>query len=140
MLVFVFLWHLGHTVTERITRYVILYTGLQNNSFLVQEYHTFCGSSFNLLCVTLFACSDSFYEKTVFILHCLMLIFTSGTITQENNFFPFQSLMVISLNFLIASLINSCSNLTYAVHFCLDTYFQIGYLDCSTAEQRDCMW
>lgn len=90
---FVLLCHLRHTVTETITRYVILYTGLQNNSFLVQEYHTFCGRSFNLQCMTLFACSEEYVtastRKPVVILHRLMLIFISATSTQESNFsFP----------------------------------------------------
>lgn len=111
---------------------------------LVQEYHTFYGGSFHLLCMTLFASCEAYVtasiRKTVVILHCLMLVFIPGTSAQENNFFPFQSLMVINLNFLISSLVNCCSNLIYAAYFCLDTYFQTSYLGCSTAEWRDCMW
>lgn len=115
--------------------------------YRTQAYKTivfwyFCGSYFNFLCMTLFACSEEYRttstRKTVVILHSLMLVFISGTSTQENNFFPFQSFMLINLSFLISSLINSCSNLLYALNFYLDTYFQTGYLDCSTAEQRDC--
>lgn len=92
MLVFsVLLCHLRHTITERISKYVILYTGLQKTSFLVQEYQTFYGSSFNLLCMALFACYEEYItastRKTVVISHCLMPIFISGTSTQENKVF-----------------------------------------------------
>lgn len=98
----VLLCHLRYAVTERITRYVILYTGLQKPSFLVQEYQTFCGSSFNLLCMTLFVITAS-TRKTVVISHCLMPIFISGTSTQENkvlthsNMLSFFSFKLISM-------------------------------------------
>lgn len=103
-----------------------------------KEYHTFYVSSFNLLCMTLFACSEEYatasIRKTSVILHCLMLSSFQVPVHKKITV-PFQSLLVINLNFLISSLINSCCNLIYAVHFYLDTYFQMGCLDCSTAAQ-----
>lgn len=120
--------HLSHKVTR------ILYKVPKNPISLVQEYHAFCGSSFNLLCTTC-----SLWHMQQLFLGGQLSSCTSYTHfpftypAQENNFFPLWCLTVINLNFPI---ITNCSNVICAVHFYLDSYFQTGYLDGSTPEQR----
>lgn len=105
------------------------------SSFLVQEYHALYGNSFNLLCMTCLLVLTNVQQLLLGGRHLALfhahLHFTYTT--HENNFLPFQSLIVIHLN---SPIITSCSNVICAVHCYLNYYFQTGYLDCSTAEQR----